>query len=206
VTDPTSGNFVFQATGHLFRPIPCLDAQGKPTADKTCDYSTAARSWQSCTQSGCHADANVAAAAFTTVRNRMALFTGQLWNDLNKNGTIDPAPTDGGYLATLKATRPEEWTTDALTPAEGAEFNARLCGEYGSGNADNSKGVHNPFLCDALLTSTIPYIKSYYGLADVAGSARASAESPVTPRASTRSFMSGVVAHARRVVGTGPGR
>ena len=33
----------------------------------------------------------------------MANFTGQLWNDLNKNGTIDPAPTDGGLLATLKA-------------------------------------------------------------------------------------------------------
>ena len=33
VTDPTSGNFVVQATGHLLRPIPCLDAQGKPTTD-----------------------------------------------------------------------------------------------------------------------------------------------------------------------------
>jgi len=207
VTDPTSGNFVFQATGHLFRPIPCLDAQGKPTADKTCDYSTAARSWQSCTQSGCHADANVAATVFTTVRNRMALLTGQLWADLNKSGSIDPAPTDGGLLATLKATQPAEWTTDALTPAEGAEFNARLCGEYGSGNADNSKGVHNPFLCEALLTSTFTYLKSYYpGLADVAGIARASTDSLTAPRTSTRSLMSGVMAHARRVAGTGPGR
>ena len=141
----------------------------------------------------------------------MALFTGQLWADLNKSGSIDPAPTDGGLLATLKATRPEEWTTDALTPAEGAEFNARLCGEYGSGNADNSKGVHNPFLCDALLTSTIQYIKTFYGLADVAGSARPSTGGSSTPSVatqptSTQSLMSGVVAHARRVVGTGPGR
>ena len=112
----------------------------------------------------------------------------------------------GGLLATLKATRPEEWTTDALTPAEEAEFNARLCGEYGSGNADNSKGVHNPFLCEALLTSTIQYIKTFYGLADVTGSARASAESPATQRASAQALMSGVLAHARRVGGTGPGR
>jgi hypothetical protein len=206
VTDQATGNFTFQATGHLFRPIPCLDAQGKPTADKTCDYTPAARSWQSCTQSGCHADANVAAAAFTTLRNRMALFTGELWQDLNKSGNIDPAPTDGGLLATLKATRPGEWSTADITPAEGAEFNARLCGEYGSSNSDNSKGVHNPFLCDALLTATIPYIKLVYGLPDVAGNARASTESLTTQRASTQSLMSGVIAHARRVGGTGPGR
>jgi len=136
----------------------------------------------------------------------MALFTGQLWQDLNKNGNIDPAPTDGGLLATLKATRPGEWSTDDITPAEGSEFNARLCGEYGSGNSDNSKGVHNPFLCTALLTASISYLKSYYGLPDVASNARASAESLTTQRASTQSLMSGVLAHARRVGGTGPGR
>ena len=104
----------------------------------------------------------------------MQTFTGQLWQDLNKDGTIQAAPTDGGLLATLKQQRPAEWTTSDITPAEGAEFNARLCGEYGSSNSDNSKGVHNPFLCDALLTSTIPYIKTYYGLADVATNDQAS--------------------------------
>ena len=179
----------------------------KPTPDKTCEYTPAARSWQSCTQSGCHQDANVAANAFTANRAIMANFTGQLWNDVNKNGTIDPAPTDNGLLPTLKATQPGEWSTDAITPAEGSEFNARLCGEYGSGNSDNSKGVHNPFLCTALLTASISYLKFYYpGLADVAGSGRASTESLTAPRTSTQSLMSGVVAHARRVVGTGPGR
>ena len=196
VTDPASGTFTFQATGHLFRQVPCLDASGKPTADKTCAYTAAARSWKSCTASGCHADANVAVTVFTNVRNRMALETGQLWTDTNKNGTIDPAPTDGGLLATLKATKPGEWNTSDITPAEGAEFNARLCGEYGSGNSDNSKGVHNPFLCDALLTSTFTYLKSYYGLPDVAGATRAS----------TESLMSGVVAHVQRVASTGPAR
>jgi hypothetical protein len=126
----------------------------------------------------------------------MALLTGQLWNDLNKNGSIDAAPTDGGLLATLKSTKPGEWSTNDITPAEGAEFNARLCGEYGSSNADNSKGVHNPFLCDALLTSTFTYLKSYYGLPDVAGATRAS----------TESLMGGVLAHAKRVALTGPAR
>jgi len=178
VTDPTSGNFVFQATGHLFRPIPCLDAQGKPTANKTCAYNTTARSWVSCTQSGCHANATAANSAFNSVRDRMKLFTEQLWTDVNKDGTLQAAPTDGGLLATVKAQKPNEWTTDAITPAEGAEFNARVCGEYGSSNADNSKGVHNPFLCDALLTSSITYVKSYYGLPAVTASQRVSMEGP----------------------------
>jgi len=196
VTDPTSGNFTFQATGHLFRPVPCLDAQGKPTADKTCAYTTAARSWQSCTQSGCHANADVAVSAFNTVRNRMKVFTDQLWQDLNKDGTLQAAPTDAGLLATVKQQRPAEWTTADITPAEGAEFNARLCGEYGQSNSDNSKGVHNPFLCDALLTSTITYIKSYYGLPDVAASEQASTGTPVRE----------AFAHATRLAPARPGR
>ena len=179
VTDPASGNFAFQATGHLFRPVPCLDASGKPTADKTCAYTTAARSWKACTASGCHANADVAVSAFTAVRGRMQNLTGQLWQDLNKDNTLQAAPTDGGLLATVKQQRPGEWTTSDITPAEGAEFDARLCGEYGGANSDNSKGVHNPFLCDALLTSTIAYIKSYYALPDVATGPRVSMENPI---------------------------
>ena len=52
-----------------------------------------------------------------------------------------------------------------LNSAEGAEYNARLCGEVGQDNSDNSKGIHNPFLCEALLTATITYVRSYYGFA-----------------------------------------
>ncbi len=194
VNDPASGNFAFQATGHLFRPVPCLDASGKPTADKTCAYTTAARSWKACTASGCHADANVAVTVFTNNRSRMQSLTGQLWQDLNKDGNIQAAPTDGGLLATLKQQRPGEWSTAEITPAEGAEFNARLCGEYGSSNSDNSKGVHNPFLCEALLRSTFDYLKiAYPGLADVAAGQR-----PATDR-----LIGGVLAHARRVAETG---
>jgi predicted CXXCH cytochrome family protein len=166
VTDKLTGAFTFQATGHLMRPIPCLDAAGKPTADKTCAYTSTARSWQSCTQSGCHANATVAATAFTTVRARMKFLADQLWLNSNNDGTLQATPTDGGMLATLKATKPGEWSnTDlVITPAEGAEFNARLCGEYNQANSDNSKGIHNPFLCEALLVATINYVRSYYAL------------------------------------------
>ena len=166
VTDKATGAFSFQATGHLMRPIPCLDATGKPTADKTCAYTTAARSWQSCASSTCHANASVAATLFTTVRSRMKFLADQLWLNLNNDGTLQASPTDGGLLATLKLTRPAEWSsTDfVITPAEGAEFNARLCGEYNQSNADNSKGVHNSFLCEALLTATVNYIRTFYSL------------------------------------------
>ena len=166
VTDKLTGAFTFQATGHLMRPIPCLDATGKPTADKTCAYTTTARSFQSCVASGCHASTTVAANAFNTVRSRMKFLADQLWLNSNNDGNLQGTPTDGGMLATLKVSKPGEWSTtdNIVTPAEGAEFNARLCGEYNQANADNSKGIHNPFLCEALLIATINYVRTYYGL------------------------------------------
>ena len=166
VTDKATGAFSFQATGHLMRPVPCLDATGKPTGDKTCAYTAAARSWQTCAASGCHANAAVAVSAFTTIRSRMKFYTDQLWMDVATPGTINASPTDAGLLATLKLTRPTEWSTtdNTITPAEGIEFNTRLCGEYGSSNSDNSKGIHNPFLCEALLIASITYLRSYYSL------------------------------------------
>jgi predicted CXXCH cytochrome family protein len=166
VTDQLTGEFDFQATGHLFRPIPCLDAQGRPTADKNCAYNPVARSWQTCTGAGCHASADVAATLFNDSRALMKSFTDQLWIDVNGNGSLQAAPTDAGLLPTVRAMMPGEWsnTDNMITPAEGAEFNARLCGEYGQATSDNSKGVHNPFLCRALLIATINYIRSYYGL------------------------------------------
>lgn len=181
VTDKATGAFTFQATGHLMRPTPCIDATGKPTSSKTCDYTTAARSFQSCATSGCHASQAVAAAAFTTVRSRMQYYTDQLWRDLNANGSIQAAPTDAGLLPTIRQTRPNEWSTtdNTITPAEGAEFNARLCGEFGQSNSDNSKGIHNPFLCEALLLSTINYVRTYYNLPAASQAEQAMLNGPI---------------------------
>lgn len=181
VTDKLTGAFTFQASGHLMRPIPCLDNAGKPTADKTCAYTATARSWQSCSTSGCHGSAAVAANAFNTVRARMKFLADQLWLNSNNDGTLQASPTDGGLLATLKATRPSEWSTtdNKVTPAEGAEFNARLCGEYNQANADNSKGIHNPFLCDALLVATINYVRSFYGLPAAQASVQTEIDRPI---------------------------
>ena len=105
----------------------------------------------------------------------MKSFADQLWRDLNGNGSLQASPTDAGLLATVRATRPTEWSTtdNRVSPAEGAEFNARLCGEYGQANSDNSKGVHNPFLCRALMIATIDYIRTFYNLPAAANNAQA---------------------------------
>lgn len=160
------GGFVFQATGHLMKPIPCLDAEGKPTADDSCGYTAAERSWNTCTTSGCHANAGAAASAFNSRRDLMALLTGQLWTNLDGDNAIDAAPTDAGLLAQVRQLYPGEWSTtdNRVSPAEGAEFNARLCGSYGQSTADNSKGTHNPFLCVALLSASINEITATYAL------------------------------------------
>jgi predicted CXXCH cytochrome family protein len=162
VTDATSGNFVFQATGHLFAAVPCLDAQGKPIADNSCAYTATARSWKTCVSAGCHADAAIAAQRLNGARNEIELLAAQIWVDTDHDETVEAS--DGGYLATLKSTRPTEWKVDAtITPAEGAEFNSKTVGERYA-NGDKSKGVHNPFLARALLSATINELQSVYGL------------------------------------------
>lgn len=164
VTDAASGNFAFQATGHLFSAVPCLDAQGKPTAANNCAYTETARSWNSCTTSGCHTNGAIAAQRLNGIRAEIEQLAVQIWDDRNNNSRVDAAPADGGYLATLKVTRPGEWAVDnTITPAEGAEFNMTTVAERYS-NGDKSKGVHNPFLARALLSANINELRTRYGL------------------------------------------
>jgi hypothetical protein len=149
VTDPQTGNLTFQSVGHLFLPIPCLDIEGKPSPDRTCDYSTTARTWGACTNSGCHADASAAAAAFASSRQLLDQLTSQIWDDANGNDTLEAAPTDGGYLSDFAAIPSTEYATgdNHVSPAEGALFNVRMLRsgprELGGG-VDGSSGVHNP--------------------------------------------------------------
>lgn len=183
VTDQLTGAFVFQSTGHLMRPIPCLDpATGKPTAVKTCAYTETERSWKTCTTAGCHANAAVAANLFNGARNSMKFLVDQLWVDVNVIGSLQAAPTDAGMLAQVRQSRPAEWSTtdNKITPAEGAEFNARLCGEYGQANSDNSKGAHNKYLCEALLRATIEYIDNYYNLSPASPAVQAALDAPLS--------------------------
>jgi hypothetical protein len=163
VTDAQTGNFVFQATGHLFRAIPCVDAQGVPTGSTTCAYNTTERQFGSCAGAGCHASVNTALSAFNTSRNDIRLLARTIWIDVDADEAIDAFPADSGYLAKVMLNAPTEFTVNTvITAAEGALFNIRMVGEGYYGNADDSKGVHNPFLARSLLTANINELLATY--------------------------------------------
>jgi hypothetical protein len=140
VTDSETGDFVFNATGHLFKAIPCLDAQGVPTGDDSCAMTTTERTFQGCTAAGCHGSASAALSALTVAQTRIA----SLVTELDRLLALVPADQFS--------------RSDAVfTVAEGAEFNAGL-------GSISSSAVHNPFLTEALLLGSIDIVKSQYGL------------------------------------------
>lgn len=139
VNDST-GNLVFQVTGHLFQAIPCLDANGKPTTSRDCAITQ--RSFQACTASGCHGSETVARSAMLTAVGRIARLDTALRNQ----------------IAQVSASRPAELTdTTRFTTAQGALFNAELAERTGS-------AIHNPFLVEALLTASIQQMTKDYGV------------------------------------------
>ncbi len=140
VRDAGSGNHVFSATGHLFDAIPCVDARGVPTGEKGCAMTTTARTFASCTASGCHGSQNAALSAMSVAKTRIQ----NLVNELNT------------LLARVPASEFNR-NDNIYTVAEGARFNADL-GE------DDSSATHNPFLTEALLTASIKIVKQQYGL------------------------------------------
>ena len=179
VTDKATGAFVLHSTGHLFRPIPCLDGQGRPVADNSCAYTTGARTLAACSNSGCHASGDAAASALVNLRARLKTLADVLWQDVNGNQVID-AGVDLGYLPTVKQNLPDEFKPDTvISAAEGGEFNARLVGEGLYGNGDKSLGVHNPFLAEALLRASIQEMQAKYSLPAPPAAARQILDSPV---------------------------
>lgn len=160
------GGFVFQAVGHTFGALPCVDGQGVPTGNSGCDYNTTSRTFASCVGAGCHATQAVASTALFSLRTQMNQLADQLWIDSNNNETIDAAPTDGGMLAIIKRDIPGAInpSDNVISPADGAEFNVKLFGEGRYGNGDKSLAVHNPFLAKALLAANITELQQTYGV------------------------------------------
>ncbi|MDX1646194.1 MAG: cytochrome c3 family protein [Longimicrobiales bacterium] len=140
ISDPESGDFVFTATGHLFEAIPCVDAQGIPQPDGNCDLTVEARSFDSCATSGCHGDEDAALSAVIVARDRIDPLVAELEN----------------LLAQVPADQFSNQDT-VFTVAEGAEFNAAL-------GAIQSSAYHNPFMTEALLTSSIRAVEDEYGV------------------------------------------
>lgn len=175
VNDASLPGGTFTSVGHLFQPIPCIQANGVPVSpyDDSCAFTATARNWSGCTASGCHADASTAAQLLNTERATIATLAAQLWADNNGNGYLDPAPTDEGYLAQVLANNPGEFADSTVsTTAEKAFYNTILFSEIPYLNAagssqrhlEGSHGVHNPFYYEAMLSASIDAVKTQYGL------------------------------------------
>lgn len=168
-TMDTAGTFN-QATGHLFRPIPCYGADGLPTDTiQNCAFTPAARSFRPCAASGCHSTQDQAALVYSVMRGRIQSLTRDLWVDKDGDRVIDAYPADTGMLAKIKANSTDLSPSAApITAADGAEFNVRLFGEDALGvfmydNGDKSRGAHNPFYAEALLRASINELTALYG-------------------------------------------
>jgi predicted CXXCH cytochrome family protein len=149
VTDAATGEFVFQATGHLFTSIPCLDEDGKPTPGD-CVVSAAARSFDACATSGCHVSPEGAAASLVSKAADIQGWADELFGLLEQ---VDPNGEDaGGEIDPADPT---------FTVAEGALFNYHLA-EFGDDVLGST--THNPFLIEALLVGSINAVQNEYGV------------------------------------------
>jgi predicted CXXCH cytochrome family protein len=136
VTDEATGDFAFQATGHLFLATPCLDDDGLPTAG---DCEDNERYYGACAASGCHGPGVAPGLLFTSQQNLNAM-ADELEDLLDQVAGSEFSQTDGVY-----------------TVAEGALFNARLARIPGT-------AAHNSRLAQALVVASIQAVEDEYGV------------------------------------------
>jgi predicted CXXCH cytochrome family protein len=142
VMDELTGQPIATA-GHSFKAIPCLDAEGRPTAQRDCDIMQ--RTFQTCTEAGCHGSQAAARNAMVIARQRLDALANTLEAQLARVPPGEFDPGDGRY-----------------STAEGSRFNVQLARFRGT-------EVHNPFLAEALLIGSIQQVQRDYGIAPSAG-------------------------------------
>jgi predicted CXXCH cytochrome family protein len=136
VTDKVTGAFQVTVVGHRWLPIPCVDANGRPTDSQTCAVS--ARSFRSCTASGCHGTEAAARTAFVSAENDI-------------NGLVQLLD---GMIAQVPA---NQFGANKVTAGRGAKFNSEMAKMPGS-------EVHNPFMMKALLRYSGVALNTTYGI------------------------------------------
>lgn len=136
VTDKATGQFQISVVGHRFLPIPCVDANGAPTASQTC--AVTARSFRGCTGSGCHGTETAARSAFVAAENDVHTLTSLL------DGMIAQVPSN-------------QFGAGKVTVGRGAKFNSEMAKMPGS-------EVHNPFLIKTLLRYSGVALNQTYGI------------------------------------------
>ena len=148
VDDEASGDFVFNSVGHLFNPIPCVDVEGIPLPfPNECSLSANERSYVGCVDSGCHTSESAAATALTAASTRIERWADEL------EALLDELPEG------------EVSRDPPYTVGDGADFNLQLAyhgnEEFGTNTVLGST-VHNPFLMEALLISSIQAVEEEY--------------------------------------------
>ena len=165
VTDPATGDFLFQAVGHTFQGIPCVDADGIPTGADDCEYFGAPglteRDWQGCTDAGCHGTAQAAQSALFAATGRLSVTQAQAVVNL---------------LALVPQTELDP-ATGVFTVAKGSIFNVNLTIFPNAIHWDDDltavtltredatgSSTHNPFLLESLLLGSAAAIIDEYGV------------------------------------------
>lgn len=150
VSDPATGNFVFQAVGHTFQAIPCVDEAGIPDGAADCAVTLEARSWEGCTNAGCHGTAESARLILEARTSQIAQRADALIALLE---IVDPNLDEpGGEI---------DGANPSFTVAEGAFFNWSLANHGGSLRGST---VHNFQVTRALLDASIEAVQDEYGL------------------------------------------
>jgi len=150
VNDPATGDFVFQAVGHTFRAIPCVDEAGIPDGSTGCALTPEARNWQGCTNAGCHGTVESVTLILQARRNQIGPRADELLALLEE---VDPNLDEpGGEI---------DPTNPTFTVAEGAFFNWSLANHGGS---TTKATVHNFQLTLAQLDASIDAVRDEYGL------------------------------------------
>lgn len=139
VNDKVTGAFQVTVVGHRWLPVPCVDANGRPTpkqGDTEC--AVTARSFKGCLGSGCHGTEAAARSAFVTGKNDVAALAALL----------------DGMIAQVPAS---QFGAGKVTVGRGAKFNSEMAKMVGS-------STHNPFMIKALLRYSGVALNQTYGI------------------------------------------
>ena len=139
VNDKVTGAFQVTVVGHRWLPVPCVDANGRPTdAQGETACAVTARSFKGCLGSGCHGTEATARSAFVTGENDVAALVQLL------DGMIVQVPAN-------------QFGAGKVTVGRGAKFNAEMAKMPGA-------STHNPFMIKALLRYSGVALNQAYGI------------------------------------------
>lgn len=194
VTDQATGAFVLTSVGHTFEPIQCVDASGVPVPGPCADANrTFGACVAGGCHGNQDAARNAFLNARSTMNFYTDLLWTDTDGDAVMESTdAGVLPQVLAQAIAAGDSNQINLYDGILTPAEGAIWNAQLafthertvwssfkvagqwscatpapgCATLASNTAHKSsgEGVHNPFLLEILLQSSITYLNQYYGL------------------------------------------